>query len=339
MISNDEVIHSNLSDKCKECLLNCTSISEVSICPMTNKKSRRGVLNQDRNSIYLCSNSDEHLKSSSLFKKYLKNYFRILPDIIIFRDEIKGRMEREFKRLTHNIKTFNAQSSQELYVLFPQEISRLQFKDQFEKIEEIIQKKPKEVSILILKLIKNSKFITNEFNVYEHLYAKNPTIKRKNHKVRDVFMNITHTFFSDFLERDILIEIEDFSSSAMIDYETVAVVFSHLMDNAVKYCLPSSNIFVKFSEDKTSVFLILNMISYQIRDDELLSIFNEGFSGHFPKLLKADGDGIGMFIVKKFIEMNKGNIEIRRNVNINYKKVIHGIVFENNEFVLRFSKF
>ena len=148
-------------------------------------------------------------------------------------------------------------------------------------------------------------------------------------------LNVLHTFFADFSEKNIYVEVGEYYNKTVVDYETIQIAFYHLIENALKYSKPNSKINIDF-EDFADFFLIkFKMTSTYVKPIERDLIFGEGFSGEIAKKTGKSGDGIGMWRIKQMIELNGGCFETVFGDDI--EKVM-GISFSTNLFVLKFKK-
>ena len=78
------------------------------------------------------------------------------------------------------------------------------------------------------------------------------------------------------------------------------------------------------------------MMSLKILPEELHSITNEGFSGFYAKQLRKAGDGIGMSLVNRLLELNDAVINININVTPSKNFAFNNVEYENNHFEILF---
>jgi K+-sensing histidine kinase KdpD len=123
----------------------------------------------------------------------------------------------------------------------------------------------------------------------------------------------------------------------MFDYEAFRVAVHHLLDNAAKYAMPDSNIEISFRKEKDFFVSQFNMMSMEILPDEITKINSEGYSGHFPKKAKKNGQGIGMGIINKMLPLNGAKPVVLPNVDKSKEISLNGIQFRNNIFEIHFQ--
>jgi K+-sensing histidine kinase KdpD len=148
----------------------------------------------------------------------------------------------------------------------------------------------------------------SEFSIYRKLDREDSvSLDFKHYPIRNVLLNVLHTFFVYFTNNGIYVEVDEYFNEVYFDYETIQVAIYHLIENASKYTKPNSIVQIKFEESKTDLKVIFDMMSVHIEPTEKDQIFNEGFSGSNAKKMMKNGDGIGMWRIKQMMELNKGS--------------------------------
>nr|MDA3812650.1 hypothetical protein [Candidatus Cloacimonadota bacterium] len=79
---------------------------------------------------------------------------------------------------------------------------------------------------------------------------------------------------------------------------------------------------------------IFDMISTKISNNEIDKLCEVGFCGEFPLIYGLSGNGIGMFRVKKLLNMNAACINIKNNVLTEEAIIENGFKYENNQFIV-----
>ena len=74
------------------------------------------------------------------------------------------------------------------------------------------------------------------------------------------------------------------------------------------------------------------MLSLRIYEYELDQLFNEGFSGELSCYLGLKGSGTGMYIIKNFVELNGGVLNLKTDTNRSKNMKYNGIEYEENIF-------
>lgn len=354
--TNDgDIIYSNLIGNCFECHKSSVHPNEINTqCTFDGKKRKRSKIHYEKGSLYLCSSSIDLINSNRLFKDkimvymdFLNNYENLVSSITlkhhkqidsirtICENEIKRVKEEannDTKRLIHNLTSINAHSIQEIYALVPQELLTKDINKQFGVIRELLIEDPDEAARAFMRIAKNNAAMKAEFSVFKKLTNTSPTLSFKYHQIRKVLMNVLHIFFQDFSDKGVTVSVDSNYESVLLDYESIYVSFYHIVENATKYIARNSNLRVSFLTNDDSFIIRFNMLSIQIRPDEIEDIFQEGKKGAMAVKTQQAGDGFGLSIVIKLLNINKSSLIIKSNVNTYLNKSINGVDYENNHF-------
>ncbi|WP_343705574.1 HAMP domain-containing sensor histidine kinase [Flavobacterium sp.] len=335
---DDKPISENLTTECISCFISCDSKGKVvSVCPKYSDSRRQGKLKTTKCTAFLCC---DKTKTTKVFKEKLEGLSLAFPDLVIPKNEIENGIKKieqqKVNRLVHNLTSINAYNIQEIYDFIPQSILAANWKEQINFIENEVLKNPKATAMMFLRIAKNNIHMKSEFSIYRKLDREDRTpLEFQDFHIKKILLNVLHTFFADFNEKHVYVEVGEFYNKAKVDYETIQIAFYHLIENALKYSKTNSKINIDF-EDKNDFFLIkFKMTSIYILPKERELIFNEGYSGEIAKKTGKSGDGIGMWRIKQMMELNGGSVEVIFGDEI--EKVI-GISFSNNTFILKFNK-
>jgi light-regulated signal transduction histidine kinase (bacteriophytochrome) len=335
--ANDNEVASNLTDKCKVCYSVTEHKGRLIDCPLYFNKRRNGKINNKNGSTFLCCGNT---KTTKLFKEKLEALSYAYPDLNLPLDTItnnlKVKEQKRVNRLVHNLTTINGKTIQEVYDLVPQEVLTSDFNSQIPKITEIIKANPRETALMFLRLAKHNIHMKSEFSIYKKLDRANPTLEKRNHPIHKVLMNVLHSFFVDFSDKDVYVNVGECRSSVNCDYETLQVALYHLIENASKYVKPKSTIEISFSEKGNELNVHFKMSSLYIEESEYAKLFVEGFSGKEAKKTYKDGEGIGMWRIKQMLTLNDFDIEVNPGKEIDN---LNGFRFSENEFIFKLKKY
>jgi len=134
------------------------------------------------------------------------------------------------------------------------------------------------------------------------------------HNIRRLIMNILHAFEDEINTSNIkpIFEFEDQYAEInkiTLDYKTINTIFYNFFDNTFKYAKPYSKIKFNFLCRENRNFEIkIVMNSLRIEKDEIDKVFILGARGKNAK--KTEGSGIGMYVIKKALELNNFKIEV-----------------------------
>lgn len=334
---NNEILVSNLPTTCHVCYKACNSICMTKIdCKLDKNKRRLGKIINTKGITFLCCNK---AKTAKLFKSKIENLSYSTPDF----KKVKSDLVREIAlteqkrviRLVHNLISINAHNIQEIYDLVPQELLAADLQNQIDTIKSEVSKNLDNAALTFLRIAKHNVQMKSEFSIYRKMFQEQPKLEYRMHPIKKVILNILHTFFVDFKENSIRVDITDYKGLVKLDYESIAVALYHLIENASKYILPKTEMKINILESNDSVLVDFEMESVYIEDYEIDKIFNEGYSGVNVKKLGKHGEGIGMNRIKNMLDLNKANFEVIRG-ETPFKH--HGLKFAENKFRIVFNK-
>lgn len=334
---NEENIASNLTNECNKCYSKTDYKGRVIDCPLYETKRRNGKISNKNGTTFLCCGST---KTTKLFKDKLSAlsyaYYDLNLPIEKIETNLKLKEQKRVNRLVHNLTSINAKNIQEIYDLVPQEVLTSDFNTQIPKISEIVKNNPKETALMFLRLAKHNIHMKSEFSIYRKLDRANPTLEKRKHPIHKILMNVLHSFFIDFSDKEVYVNVGECRSSINCDYESLQVALYHLIENASKYVRPKSTVEITFNEVEDKIFMHFKMSSLFIEETEYSKLFIEGFSGNEAKKTSKDGEGIGMWRIKQMLELNDFSIDVVPGKDI---EKLNGFRFADNEFIIELKKY
>lgn len=337
--SDQRVIVSTLCELCHDCLSNLENRQELQYkCPVYGMKRRRGISISNGEKVILCSEKEPLIQSKRIFADQISG----LRSFISTFDESISTMTKvvmkDTKRLIHNLTTINAHNIQEFSALLPLDYQDLSPHSQITRLTDLVKQNPEKIAKLIFRMAKHNAAMKVEFSVFKNLFDENPILQPRKHAINKVVLNVFYTFFPDFTDKGIRVQVDECKEYLVFDFESVHVAFFHIIDNASKYILPNSYLNVGFSRnDTTATFDVsFNMISVKIEEFEVDKIFEESYSGINTKKIGRNGDGLGLSIVKNILQKNNIGIEVNANVNKADTRYYDGLKYENNIFIIKF---
>ncbi|HPD65364.1 MAG TPA: tetratricopeptide repeat-containing sensor histidine kinase [Bacteroidia bacterium] len=94
-----------------------------------------------------------------------------------------------------------------------------------------------------------------------------------------------------------------------VDQSAIATVFRNLISNAIKYSFAGGNIYLNSSKGKNHVTITIRDEGTGMHPDILKNVFTIGKSSQ-AGTTGEKGSGLGLILVKEFIEKNNGKLEI-----------------------------
>ena len=152
-------------------------------------------------------------------------------------------------------------------------------------------------------------------NVYLIFYEGNQ--RPNNVNIEEVVKEITQDFSEEIKEKEIEI-VEDYKDKFLkFNPESFKIILRNVIENAVKFNKIKGKIYIR-THNKENFFVIeIEDTGYGIDNAHIPFIFEPFFKGE-----RSKGLGIGLYIVKKIIEKNKGKIEVYSEKNKGTKVII-----------------
>ncbi len=91
-------------------------------------------------------------------------------------------------------------------------------------------------------------------------------------------------------------------------------VLINLVENAIKYSEENSEVTIALSDDETSIFLEVKDKGYGIPKEEKEKVFDKFYRVGNEDTRKSKGTGLGLYIVKRFVEIYNGTVELTDNI-------------------------
>ena len=332
---NNRILTSNLPDEFKNQEFDWDTIVRLDKCPVTGRKRRQKRIENTKYNIHVFT------LDNSIGQRKFNTYIEICKFFCdaVFPEYLTNEETelKQVRRLKHNLITHSTNISNELFQIVPQESYIKGREKQIEYISSILKTDPDKSAMHLLRILKASTLMKAEFDVYDMLNSPNPILEFYNHKIHKVILLTMNSFWIDLVAKGITINIEQSGERIVADYKSIFVTLSHIFDNATKYCLENSQLDISFYPSNNVVSIVLDMLSLKVEDSEVQKMFNETYSGNWPSKLNLSGDGVGMYVVKKLMDLNEGHIAFENN-KFPSKNVIHkGIPYESNRITLTYK--
>jgi K+-sensing histidine kinase KdpD len=145
-------------------------------------------------------------------------------------------------------------------------------------------------------------------------------------------MNTAYKFFDDFSQRGINVIVARTIARIFVDYECLAIVLYHLLDNAKKYALANRDITIDFEQNALALNIFMRMISVKLEPDEVPNVYKTGFKGRHTQNLGRKGGGLGMGVLKEIVD--KTSIGFSANWGTAVEVMDGQTPYAKNEFIL-----
>ena len=101
--------------------------------------------------------------------------------------------------------------------------------------------------------------------------------------------------------------------SAILDAIGFTSVITNLIENAIKYSEPDTEVRIKLHSDNSNVFLEVADNGSGIPENEKGKVFDKFYRVGNEDTRKTKGTGLGLYIVQHIVKMHNGKIEVRNN--------------------------
>lgn len=118
------------------------------------------------------------------------------------------------------------------------------------------------------------------------------------------------------VQLDVSISLENTLTEPFIaDSEEMEIIFNNLISNAVKYNKTGGSVVCNLSNTANDLKIIISDTGYGIDTNDIPKLFHEFSRIHNTSTKNVSGSGLGLSIVKRIVEIYKGNIEVQSAVN------------------------
>ena len=124
-------------------------------------------------------------------------------------------------------------------------------------------------------------------------------------------------FYPSFTENDLEYELVCKQNSILIsaDGNLLARLFDNLINNAIKYGKEGKFIRVFIRNEEEHVIVSVVNYGYVIPKEDIKHLFNKFYRVEQSRSTNTGGTGLGLAIVKNIVDMHKGNIEVRSDLD------------------------
>ncbi len=202
-----------------------------------------------------------------------------------------------FQNITHELKTPIATTfiAADIFKKFDYDLPKdkiksyiLIIKEENRKMKQIVDR------LLSIPIIENSasKMNITEVNIHELL--------KKEIKNFDMIIEEHHGSIKNILEAT------DYNVAG--DYSFITMIFTNLIDNAIKYSPTNPTIQISTKSNNSGISVTVSDNGIGIPNDTLSKIFNKTF--RINNGFNIKGFGLGLYFVKQLVDIHKGRISV-----------------------------
>ncbi|WMN10905.1 ATP-binding protein [Marivirga salinae] len=238
---------------------------------------------------------------------WLKDYFQLQEESLSSKVQINQLKEekKQLKRVEKFKTQFFNNVSHELKTPLSLIISPLESSLKNEKLVPAIKKD------LNLSL-KNSKYLlqlVNEMLDLAKLDDAELVAVCQPTDITKLITNIQHNLqdAAQYKDQIIVLNPSEKTIVAYVDQDKFEKIITILISNAIKYSNKSGSIYIKIDKHKKDLNIEVRDEGIGISQNDLARIFDRYFQSENSS--KTGGTGIGLFIVKEFMELHQGKVE------------------------------
>ncbi len=179
---------------------------------------------------------------------------------------------------------------------------------------QIIQKGPddgktKEIENIFKTLQANTSLLSIRMNAYDAIF--NPEILAKDMCVPlNVYSKVEKVYkclYAAKKEKGVSVNLLGNSNQTFLLNNTVELAFFIIIENAIKYSYPTSNIDICFLPDSWGTTLDVEFKNWGLRPAkaDMPRLAERGFRSDVAKASKIPGSGLGLYILQKICAVNK----------------------------------
>lgn len=153
---------------------------------------------------------------------------------------------------------------------------------------------------------------------YARLQSSHINFKLRKVDINEIISDVIMDLNSLIKENNVSLEVEVENKNIVTDEQTMKFILSQVIENALKYSKDKDKdkyIWIKSGIYKESerVYLEVKDNGYGVEKQDMPFIFDKGFTGNYDNVRKSTG--IGLYLVKKYCDLMKIDIEIYSIIN------------------------
>jgi len=173
------------------------------------------------------------------------------------------------------------------------------------------------------ELLENIESSTKELNNFINsildltkIESQNLTLKKESKDINKIIENIISKLSFEAEEKEMKIET-NLSPLYPIQIDPVLMnrVISNLIENAIKYAGKGKTIWISTWDDQDWVYVEIKDNGVGISPEDLLHVFDKFYRVKNDSSHQIKGTGLGLYLVKYFIELHSGNISASSRLN------------------------
>ena len=131
----------------------------------------------------------------------------------------------------------------------------------------------------------------------------------------DIVRKVSATFLPTLKAKSIELKISgDESLAISADARSMEIVMRNLISNAIKYSYPGGSLEIRVQAHKDRVMIEVEDQGQGMTSQQIEKLLDSDINESTPGTAQEKGTGLGINIVKEFVQLNKGRIDIQSEV-------------------------
>ncbi|MGQ7720033.1 ATP-binding protein [Melioribacter sp. OK-1-Me] len=256
--------------------------------------------------------------------------------------QIYGRDITELKRSEKELQEAlrKAEESQKLKEFFLSQISHevrsplnviIGFSNML--LEEAKSSKDSDMKDIYLSIINNSKRLYRTFDLLlnmSQIQTGSFNIRFEHIDVLPIIKSITNEFATYAEEKNVALRIVPKTEDTIVtaDHYSVSQIFSHLIDNAIKYS-ENGNVDIILRRDENYFYVDVKDNGIGIPPEYIGKLFTPFSQANMSYSKPFEGTGLGLALVKNLLDINNAKIEVKSELGTGS---IFTVIFEGNSY-------
>lgn len=175
-----------------------------------------------------------------------------------------------------------------------------------EMYDDILEETTK-MNDLVMEMLEVSKLESPSFKLNKEPFDLGSIVLKESDKLKSMMNEKKLNLIFDIEEEAIVLG----------DEKRINQVITNLMTNAIKYTPIGENIIVKIEleEDKNRYQFVIENFGINLEEEDLNNIWDSFYRGEKSRNKKYGGTGLGLFIVKRILELHESNFGVENGSN------------------------
>lgn len=205
-----------------------------------------------------------------------------------------------------------------------------------ERIHEIIKKAGDDrLVLLMLRNAEKLKNLVNQLLDISKIDQESIKLHKKTHDFNTLFRTTTAMFQSLGEEKGIAFQVEEEAQDLVFsfDKERIEHVINNLLSNAFKFTARGGKVIAKAEKQDDFLIIRIKDSGIGIPASDINKVFKRFYQTNVSISANYEGTGLGLTIVKEYIELHEGSIRVISELNKGSEFIVKlPLLIQNQEF-------